>query len=194
MVITTPEMLVTEDFLELTAVQWEVLVVDEAHRLKNHTSKLASNLRHERFHFGSTLLLTGTPIQNNMNEMWTLLNIVDPDKFDDVGEFLEKYGDMKSKERVDELHESIRPYILRRLKEDVEKSVPPKERDAHRGRAHSSAEAILSRSVREECSVLAPQPEEGPRWSQHQQPGDAASKVLQSPVPSPGRGRGTEGQ
>lgn len=126
-VITTPEMLVTEDFLELTAVQWEVLVVDEAHRLKNHTSKLASNLRHERFHFGSTLLLTGTPIQNNMNEMWTLLNIVDPDKFDDVGEFLEKYGDMKSKERVDELHESIRPYILRRLKEDVEKSVPPKE-------------------------------------------------------------------
>ena len=47
--------------------------------------------------------------------------------FDDVGEFLEKYGDMKSKERVDELHESIRPYILRRLKEDVEKSVPPKE-------------------------------------------------------------------
>jgi SNF2 family DNA or RNA helicase len=41
--------------------------------------------------------------------------------------FLEKYGEMKSKELVDQLHEEIRPYILRRLKEDVEKSVPPKE-------------------------------------------------------------------
>ena len=40
---------------------------------------------------------------------------------------MEKYGDMKSKERIDELHEEIRPFILRRLKEDVEKSVPPKE-------------------------------------------------------------------
>lgn len=40
---------------------------------------------------------------------------------------MKSYGDMKSKERVDELHEEIRPYILRRLKEDVERSVPPKE-------------------------------------------------------------------
>lgn len=44
-----------------------------------------------------------------------------------MDKFLEQYGDIKSKEKVDELHESIRPYILRRLKEDVEKSVPPKE-------------------------------------------------------------------
>ena len=126
-VITTPEMLVTDDYAELAAIKWEVLVVDEAHRLKNHSSKLASNLRDSRFQFESTLLLTGTPIQNNMQEMWTLLNIVDPDSFDDIDEFLDRYGDIKSKDRVDELHETIRPYILRRLKEDVEKSVPPKE-------------------------------------------------------------------
>lgn len=44
-----------------------------------------------------------------------------------MNKFLESYGEMKSKERVDELHEEIRPYILRRLKEDVERSVPPKE-------------------------------------------------------------------
>jgi SNF2 family DNA or RNA helicase len=62
-VITTPEMLVTDDFVELTSVDWEVLVVDEAHRLKNHNSKLATNLRDRRFDFGYTLLLTGTPIQ-----------------------------------------------------------------------------------------------------------------------------------
>jgi chromodomain-helicase-DNA-binding protein 7 len=62
-----------------------------------------------------------------MQELWTLLNFIDPDDFDDLDDFMDTYGDIKSKERVDQLHETIRPYILRRLKEDVEKSVPPKE-------------------------------------------------------------------
>lgn len=126
-VITTPEILVADDFSELTSVEWEILVVDEAHRLKNHQSKLAVNLRDDRFQFNHSLLLTGTPIQNDMKELWTLLNVIDPENFNAVDVFLEKYGDIKSKARIDELHESIRPYILRRLKEDVEKSVPPKE-------------------------------------------------------------------
>ena len=56
-----------------------------------------------------------------------MLNFIDPDGFDDMEEFMDQYGDIKSKDRIDELHETIRPYILRRLKEDVEKSVPPKE-------------------------------------------------------------------
>lgn len=99
----------------------------QAHRLKNHNSKLAVNLRDHRFNFEHKLLLTGTPIQNEIKEFWTLLNFIDPNNYEDIDEFLEKYGDMKSKEKIDELHETIRPYILRRLKEDVEKSVPPKE-------------------------------------------------------------------
>ena len=56
-----------------------------------------------------------------------MLNFIDPDGFDDMEEFMDQYGDIKSKDRIDKLHETIRPYILRRLKEDVEKSVPPKE-------------------------------------------------------------------
>lgn len=126
-VITTPEMLITEDFVEFTAVEWDLLVVDEAHRLKSHSSKLASNLRHGDFVFRHKLLLTGTPIQNNMNELWALMNVVDPDRFDDCDEFMDTFDKMQSKDLVDKLHEMIRPYILRRLKEDVEKSVPPKE-------------------------------------------------------------------
>ena len=62
-----------------------------------------------------------------MQELWTLLNFINPDSFDNLNEFMVQYGDIKSKEKVDNLHETIRPYILRRLKEDVEKSVPPKE-------------------------------------------------------------------
>jgi SNF2 family DNA or RNA helicase len=62
-----------------------------------------------------------------VQEFWTILNFIDNERFGDKNAFLDKYGDMKSKELVDELHNEIRPYILRRLKEDVEKSVPPKE-------------------------------------------------------------------
>jgi SNF2 family DNA or RNA helicase len=126
-VITTPEMLVADDSMELTAVDWDVLVVDEAHRLKNYNSKLAVNLRKDVFRFKHKILLTGTPIQNDVEEFWALLNFIDPDSYNDMDEFLELYGEIKSKEKIDELHENIRPYILRRLKEDVEKSVPPKE-------------------------------------------------------------------
>jgi chromodomain-helicase-DNA-binding protein 7 len=97
-VITTPEMVCTDDFVELTAVEWHCLVVDEAHRLKNHSSKLAKNLRDSRFKFEHILLLTGTPIQNNMTELWTLMNFMDEDVFQNLDDFLEKYGDIKSKE------------------------------------------------------------------------------------------------
>lgn len=126
-VITTPEMLIAEDFQELSHVSWEVLVVDEAHRMKSTKSKLGVNLKSNRFDFKHKLLLTGTPIQNNMAEMWCLMNIIDSEAFSNQDAFLEKYGDMKDKEAIDSLHDLIRPYILRRLKEDVEKSVPPKE-------------------------------------------------------------------
>jgi len=126
-VITTPEYLIADDYSELEALDWEVLVVDEAHRLKNHASKLAVNLRNDGFRFGNILCLTGTPIQNTVHELWALLNFIDKKKFDSLESFSEKFGEIKSKETVNELHELIRPYILRRLKEDVEKSVPPKE-------------------------------------------------------------------
>lgn len=65
-VICTPEMLTAEDSHELAAVKWEVMVVDEAHRLKNHNSKLAITLRKDLFSFKHKVLLTGTPIQNDM--------------------------------------------------------------------------------------------------------------------------------
>ena len=73
------------------------------------------------------LLLTGTPLQNNMQELWSLLNFCDRDTFRSKDRFLEEYGDLQSKEQLDELQNEIAPYILRRVKEDVEKSIPPKE-------------------------------------------------------------------
>ena len=58
-VITTPEMMVCDDAVELSFVEWKMLVVDEAHRLKNHNSKLATLLRNEKFTFRHRMLLTG---------------------------------------------------------------------------------------------------------------------------------------
>jgi SNF2 family DNA or RNA helicase len=58
-VITTPEMMIGDDHAELAAVEWEALVVDEAHRMKNHNSKLAMNLRDDKFTFLHKILLTG---------------------------------------------------------------------------------------------------------------------------------------
>ena len=58
-VITTPEMMVCDDAVELSFVEWKMLVVDEAHRLKNHSSKLATLLRNEKFTFRHRMLLTG---------------------------------------------------------------------------------------------------------------------------------------
>jgi SNF2 family DNA or RNA helicase len=126
-VITTPEMITSEDSAELAAVPWEIVVCDEAHRMKNNSSKLTTRMKDGAFKFNHKVLLTGTPIQNDVTEFWTLLNFIDPEGFDDIGSFLDQYGDLKTKESIDELHEEIRPYILRRLKEDVETSVPPKE-------------------------------------------------------------------
>lgn len=127
-VITTPETLLSKDQEELMSVDWEMLIVDEAHnRLKSQSSKFAMCLRQEKFLFRHCLLLTGTPIQNHMGELWTLLNVIDPNAFADLGYFLGRFGSMRGKERVDELHEVIRPYMLRRLKEDVEKNLPTKE-------------------------------------------------------------------
>ena len=127
-VITTPETLLSKDQDELMSVDWEMLIVDEAHnRLKSQSSKFAMCLRQENFLYRHCLLLTGTPIQNHMGELWTLLNVIDPNVFADLGYFLGRFGSMQGKERVDELHEVIRPYMLRRLKEDVEKNLPTKE-------------------------------------------------------------------
>ena len=71
------------------------------------------------------LLLTGTPIQNNTEELFTLLNYIEPEKFNSVQIFLQNFGDLNRAEQVEKLHESLKPYLLRRMKEDVEASIPP---------------------------------------------------------------------
>ena len=96
---------------------WGYLVIDEAHRLKNKDGKAlavlhALNIKHK-------LALTGTPLQNNVGELWSVLNLLDPARFGDADDFEERYGDMHSAEQVAELQALLKPLMLRRLKGDV---------------------------------------------------------------------------
>ena len=120
-VVTTPEIAVLPDVKGmkqrlLSKIQWELIVVDEAHKLKNYDSKISATIR-EEYAFSNLLLLTGTPLQNNVDELWTLLNFIDKDKFDDRKTFCETYGSLKEVEQLDELHQQLKPYFLRREKE-----------------------------------------------------------------------------
>ncbi|KAG7395327.1 choline dehydrogenase 7 [Phytophthora boehmeriae] len=124
--ITTYEMASATDLYKLAQIDWQLMVVDEAHRLKNRNSKL-SNILHTRFRFENMLLLTGTPLQNNVEELWVLLNFLDQKKFQSKEDFLESFGELTDSTQVERLHSELKPYLLRRMKEDVEKSLAPKE-------------------------------------------------------------------
>jgi chromodomain-helicase-DNA-binding protein 7 len=76
--ITTFEMIITDSSI-LSQIKWKYVVIDEAHRLKNRNSRILTEFKH--FKFDHLLLLTGTPIQNNTEELWTLLNVLDEKNF-----------------------------------------------------------------------------------------------------------------
>mmetsp|Transcript_24578 Transcript_24578/g.50608 ORF Transcript_24578/g.50608 Transcript_24578/m.50608 type:complete len:1255 (-) Transcript_24578:97-3861(-) len=113
----------------LNKFAWSYLIIDEAHRLKNEASTFSKTVR--TFETRFRLLLTGTPLQNNLHELWALLNFLVPDVFASAEQFDEWFNldiddaDEKNK-LISQLHKILRPFMLRRLKADVEKSLPPK--------------------------------------------------------------------
>ncbi|XP_022725940.1 protein CHROMATIN REMODELING 4-like isoform X2 [Durio zibethinus] len=121
--LTTYEMILA-DSSHLRGVPWEVLVVDEGHRLKNSGSKLFSLLN--SFSFQHRVLLTGTPLQNNIGEMYNLLNFLQPASFPSLSSFEEKFNDLTTAEKVEELKKLVAPHMLRRLKRDAMQNIPPK--------------------------------------------------------------------
>jgi len=73
------------------------------------------------------VLMTGTPLQNNTSELWSLLNFIEPAKFPDSESFVKRYGNITTQDQVEGLQKRIAPHLLRRVKEDVAKDIPPKE-------------------------------------------------------------------
>ncbi|ELA42339.1 uncharacterized protein VICG_00739, partial [Vittaforma corneae ATCC 50505] len=122
-IITTYEMAMAGAD-HLMQFEYGVAVFDEAHRLKNTSSKAASCLR--SFSIFHKVLLSGTPIQNNLNELWSLFNFIDPIRFDNLNNFLQEFK-MEKSEDVQKLQNVLKPLMLRRMKEDVETTIPMKE-------------------------------------------------------------------
>ncbi|GIQ82532.1 hypothetical protein KIPB_003690 [Kipferlia bialata] len=122
--ITTYETAVTE-FETLNRCRWSVMVVDEAARLKNHKGTTYQTLNQLRI--GHTILLTGTPIQNNTAELWSLLHFCDEKRFKDRDGFLAQFQNITDTDTVSALQQRIRPHMLRRDKARVEGTLPLKE-------------------------------------------------------------------
>uniref|UniRef100_A0AAY4AS85 DNA helicase n=1 Tax=Denticeps clupeoides TaxID=299321 RepID=A0AAY4AS85_9TELE len=121
--ITTFEMILS-DCPELREISWRCVIIDEAHRLKNRNCKLLDSLKMLDPH---KVLLTGTPLQNTVEELFSLLHFLEPSQFPSETEFLREFGDLKTEEQVQKLQAILKPMMLRRLKEDVEKNLAPKQ-------------------------------------------------------------------
>jgi len=125
-VVTSYEMLIREKSV-FKKFSWKYMVIDEAHRIKNEESKLSLIVREIKT--ANRLLLTGTPLQNNLHELWALLNFLLPDVFtssDDFDEWFNTNNCLGDDSLVARLHGVLKPFLLRRLKADVEKSLLPK--------------------------------------------------------------------
>jgi len=137
--LTTYEYVIRDKHI-LSKIRWVHMIIDEGHRMKNTKSKLSYTLT-EHYHSDYRLILTGTPLQNNLPELWALLNFVLPKIFNSVKSFDEwfnsPFANAGSQDKIAlseeetllvirRLHKVLRPFILRRLKKDVEKDLPDK--------------------------------------------------------------------
>jgi SWI/SNF-related matrix-associated actin-dependent regulator of chromatin subfamily A member 5 len=110
----------------LKKLSWQYIVIDEAHRIKNEKSKLSEVMR--ILDSKNRLLITGTPLQNNLHELWALLNFLLPDVFKSAEKFdmwFKSHGDEQDKV-MEQLHKVLSPFLLRRVKADVEHTLLPK--------------------------------------------------------------------
>ena len=137
--LTTFEYIIKDRPL-LSKIRWLHMIIDEGHRMKNTNSKLVQVLR-QYYHTRYRLILTGTPLQNNLPELWALLNFILPKIFKSVKSFEEWFNTPFNTQGVQDkvglneeeqlliikrLHKVLRPFLLRRLKKDVESELPDK--------------------------------------------------------------------
>jgi ATP-dependent helicase STH1/SNF2 len=139
-VLTTYEFVV-KDRLFLGRIKWKYIIIDEGHRMKNAECKLALTLG-AKYRTKNRILLTGTPLQNNLTELWALLNFLLPTIFSSADTFETWFNapfqasslsgggaELNEEEQllvISRLHQVLRPFMLRRLKTEVETQLPDK--------------------------------------------------------------------
>ncbi|TYH38759.1 hypothetical protein ES332_D12G132100v1 [Gossypium tomentosum] len=140
-VLVTTYEFIMYDRSKLSKIDWKYIIIDEAQRMKDRESVLARDL--DRYRCQRRLLLTGTPLQNDLKELWSLLNLLLPEVFDNRKAFHDWFSQPFQREPthnaeddwletekkviiIHRLHQILEPFMLRRRVEDVEGSLPPK--------------------------------------------------------------------
>ncbi|CAL2241805.1 unnamed protein product [Prunus armeniaca] len=141
-VLVTTYEFIMYDRSKLSKIDWKYIIIDEAQRMKDRESVLARDL--DRYRCQRRLLLTGTPLQNDLKELWSLLNLLLPEVFDNRKAFHDWFSKPFQKEAptpnaeddwletekkviiIHRLHQILEPFMLRRRVEDVEGALPPK--------------------------------------------------------------------
>ncbi|OIV89750.1 hypothetical protein TanjilG_03452 [Lupinus angustifolius] len=141
-VLVTTYEFIMYDRSKLSKIDWKYIIIDEAQRMKDRDSVLARDL--DKYRCQRRLLLTGTPLQNDLKELWSLLNLLLPEVFDNKKAFNDWFSKPFQKECptqnaeddwletekkviiIHRLHQILEPFMLRRRVEDVEGSLPPK--------------------------------------------------------------------
>ena len=127
-VITTYEMAKAQGLRSLwTRMHFNLLILDEGHKIKDATNQISQAVR--LIHCENKLILTGTPLQNNLVELWSLLNFLYPDVFISNDRFAEAFDlqeNVIDKEKLLEAHNLLGIFMIRRLKTEVEKLMPKK--------------------------------------------------------------------
>ncbi|KAF4635873.1 hypothetical protein G7Y89_g2204 [Cudoniella acicularis] len=137
-VLTSPEITMNDESF-LSKINWEIIIIDEGHRLKNSETTLFRVLK--TFTSATRLLITGTPLQNNLKELWSLLNFLMPTIFRSWEQFESwfDFSDLQNEEGTEQfiqdkmkhelvkkMHIVLQPLLLRRIKADVEHMLPKK--------------------------------------------------------------------
>lgn len=127
--------LVIQDALSFKRKKWYYLILDEAHHIRNFKGQAWQTLLN--FNTEKRLLLTGTPLQNNVMELWSLMHFLMPQIFQSHSEFKDWFSNSiqgmvegkqeLNRELISRLHTILRPFILRRLKKQVSEQLPSKQ-------------------------------------------------------------------
>ncbi|ORY44788.1 hypothetical protein BCR33DRAFT_679304 [Rhizoclosmatium globosum] len=136
-IVVTSFEIAMNDRRYLQKIKWKYIIVDEGHRLKNMNCRLIRELK--TYPSANRLILSGTPLQNNLTELWSLLNFLMPDIFESITDFESWFDlddiknsddpsgiDKESTTLVSQLHEILKPFLLRRIKTEVEVDLPKK--------------------------------------------------------------------
>lgn len=167
--LTTYEYLMNKhDRPKLSKINWHYIIIDEGHRIKNASCKLNADLK--LYQSSHRLLLTGTPLQNNLEELWALLNFLLPNIFNSSEDFSQWFNKpfesnvdnsadeaLLSEEEnlliINRLHQVLRPFVLRRLKHKVENQLPEKIERLVRCEA-SAYQKLLMKRVEENLGTI----------------------------------------